>query len=759
MRTRAATAVSVSLLLIGSALLAAAPQTPAAAATQSGRTYPLWDGKETQADYARRAGIKDVELTLALDTNISVKLILIPAGTFTMGRAGPGNMPNSPYPAHEVTISKPFYMAVTEVTQGQFAALMDSDAVRSACFKRAVDMDASTAIAIAKGGTIDYKPEPSLPVDQVNWNEATAFCAKLSEKTGRHATLPTEAQWEYACRAGTTTAYFSGEDPSSLRDCAWYVGNDKEHPAGAMPVGLKKPNLWGLYDMAGNVSEWTLDFTPVYPADPVVDTQAPSGGRGYQNRGFRGCYWGGFNPSEMRDMYRSDDRVCIYPDYKLDVSGRWKGRMPGAGFRVAVLLEAPAAVATTTSAPGLRMASAQAWRADQAPFPILGWGMPPEAKMTDAAFADMAGAGINLAIAGPVGTYWQNKKILDLCQKHGLKYAVADEGFWAGEVRGPGFPGPWPKEQWGRRAKEIAEDYAEHPAFWGYFLMDEPSHANFYALGDMVARLKEADAAHPECINLFPTYASGLGIATYEDYVARFIKLVKPRVLSYDNYPVQKEGVRADFYDNMALIRRHALEANIPFWGFALTHAHGGYPAPAEGEIAWEIYSLLAYGAKGIEYFLYWPNTGEGIVDANGNKGRVYEPVRKLNAEVKAMGPTLLRLTSTAVYHSAGDLPKGCVALDANNGLIAAMDGASVILGLFKDTNGSRYALIVNKDFKAACKVTVTLAAAVEKVERFDCATGTWAPLAANAGTIEASLEAGRGKLLRLSLSHAQEKD
>jgi formylglycine-generating enzyme required for sulfatase activity len=248
--------------------------TCAAAATAS--TYPLWDGKETQADYARRAGIAQDEIALDLGGGVTIKCALIPAGKFIMG--SPADEPNrvaNEGPQHEVTISRPFCMGVYDVTQEQFQSVM--------------------------GENPSHFQGPARPVDGVSWEQATEFCKRLSQKTGQTVELPTEAQWEFACRAGSRTRYCFGDDEKQLPDYANYA---RTFEAGTLPVGSKKPNAWGLFDMHGNVWEWCSDwFANSYPAAPQVDPAGPASGERKVLRGggwecsFRYCrsairYWG-----------------------------------------------------------------------------------------------------------------------------------------------------------------------------------------------------------------------------------------------------------------------------------------------------------------------------------------------------------------------------------------------------------------------------------------------------------------------------------
>ena len=178
------------------------------------------------------------ELMLDLGGGVAMKMVLIRPGKFMMGEG---------IDRHEVTISKPFYMGATEVTQAQYEAVMGKNPSK---FKGATN-----------------------PVEMVSWDYATDFCKKLSEKTRQVVRLPTEAEWEYACRAGTQTAYSFGDDPSALGDYAWWGRNSGKT---THPVGQKKPNAWGLYDMHGNVWEWCADWWGEYPKGPVTDPSGPS---------------------------------------------------------------------------------------------------------------------------------------------------------------------------------------------------------------------------------------------------------------------------------------------------------------------------------------------------------------------------------------------------------------------------------------------------------------------------------------------------
>jgi formylglycine-generating enzyme required for sulfatase activity len=264
-------------------------------------------------DARARDGLAKATGKLALDCGGGVKLELvrIPAGRFMMG--SPAGGPEADVvreikeiwreiswgeydeTQHEVTITKPFYMGIYEVTQGQWRAVMG-------------------------GNPSEFKGDDN-PVEKVSWDDAMDFCRKLSAKSGRKVRLPTEAEWEYACRAGTTTAFNTGATIST--DQANYDGNytygngrkgvyrKKTTPAGSFPA-----NAWGLYDMHGNVWEWCSDRYGDYDLTKSKDPQGVSSGT---PRVIRGGSWD------------SDPRRC-----RSAIRGRLEpgDRYDSVGFRV-----------------------------------------------------------------------------------------------------------------------------------------------------------------------------------------------------------------------------------------------------------------------------------------------------------------------------------------------------------------------------------------------------------------------------------------
>ena len=263
-------------------------------------------GGSDQVECLRQANSPDAGRDLAkesaveLGNHVKLEMVLIPAGEFMMGTAAGEEEvgPTSVFmeqPKHRVRITKPFYLGKFEVTQEQWSAVMRDDPSRFI--------------------------GPRNPVERVTWSECRGFLAKLNAKFGASAgefRLPTEAEWEYACRAGSTTKYCFGDDDDKLAEFAWFgAGLD----GATHPVGQKTPNAWGLFDMHGNVFEVVADVSDpgYYAVSPTDDPPGPSWG---WTRQVRGGSW------------RSDAHGCYSADRHYHV-GTMGGRSYQVGLRIA----------------------------------------------------------------------------------------------------------------------------------------------------------------------------------------------------------------------------------------------------------------------------------------------------------------------------------------------------------------------------------------------------------------------------------------
>ena len=243
-------------------------------------------------------------LELRFSNGVTMKLVRIRAGRFWMGshesETGRYSDEGSWHtPQREVMLTMPFYMGITEVTRAQWQAVMNTKPWQG--------------LPCAKGGA-------DTPACYISWNDAMAFCRTLSKETGCTVRLPTEAEWEYACRAGTTTAYSFGDDASTLGDHAWYHdnANSKKGENHAHPVGTKKPNAWGLYDMHGNVWEWCVDlYSDSYSYVPDRDPDGPVTRPWKQKyRVLRGGSW-----LDDPDRCRAANRLKDLPGYRFRING------------------------------------------------------------------------------------------------------------------------------------------------------------------------------------------------------------------------------------------------------------------------------------------------------------------------------------------------------------------------------------------------------------------------------------------------------
>ncbi len=296
-----------------------------------------------QEDAGKTSVAPAVRKTVELGGGVRLEMVMIPAGSFDMGGSGGGD---DELPVHKVTIATPFYLGRYEVTVEQFRRFVEetgyaTDAEKGTGFQGAFGWDRDTMEFKMNDKyswrNTGFAQADSHPVVNVSWNDAMEFCKWLGNKDGKRCRLPTEAEWEYACRAGTTTRYYHGDDVEGVAK----VGNvadadfEAQYPelkgvikasdgyAYTSPAGTFSPNPFGLYDMHGNVWEWCADWYDLeyYAMSLTDDPMGPGTG---EERVYRGGGW--FNCARG---FRSSSRSAGPPD----------NRHLTLGFRVAMTAE------------------------------------------------------------------------------------------------------------------------------------------------------------------------------------------------------------------------------------------------------------------------------------------------------------------------------------------------------------------------------------------------------------------------------------
>ncbi len=399
------------------------------------------------------------------------------------------------------------------------------------------------------------------------------------------------------------------------------------------------------------------------------------------------------------------------------------------------------------STPWIRVAEAESAAAVswQVGMPIVTyWCGPP---LTDAVAQQMADGGFNLVWCG-------SEKELDAAQRHGLRGQFSD-----GLLTPASLDDPKRREQ----LDALIARVSKHPALYAYYIIDEPNASQFPALGRLVAYLRQRDPLHLAYINLFPTYATNeqLGtkgdmVAAYGEYLRRYVEQVKPSLISYDHYQFRLKGDGDQYFLNLAMIRRAAQEAGVPFLNIvqACTWAPDVMRVPNANELRYLVYSTLAYGARGISYYVYACANHKGsIVGLDGTPGPLYQALKSYNREFAAIATELQPLRSLGVYHTSMREP-GCEPLpaDAPFHLDSSQSPASprgFLFGFFGATEKPTQAIVVNLDYTAEVKASL---AGLGELEVFDATTAQWG--SAKKTPVELVLPPGGGRLVRIADLH-----
>lgn len=367
-------------------------------------------------------------------------------------------------------------------------------------------------------------------------------------------------------------------------------------------------------------------------------------------------------------------------------TGVLRRRIPWGGMGVGCL----AALVIGCHQPG----SAQVVPPRTGRIEILAWRGPPAAETSPERYRQLAAAGFTRALT-PFPSADAAAAALDVAAETGLTLVI-------------GCP------ELGADPEKTSARFHGHPGLAGYDLGDEPSPAAFLSLATLARRLAAADPEAVCYVNLLPTYASPgqLGGDSYGRYVERFLDEVPVRVLSFDHYPITKEGVREDYFQNLEIVSSAAANRGLPLWAFVLSVAHHPYPVPTAEHLRFQAFCNLAYGAKCIQYFTYWtpfPGTWDfhqGPIETDGTVTPTYALVQTLNRRIDELGPIFADASPVHVGHLGEPLPPGTepyesqggspvIHLDAGRILVSHMRGAQI-----------DYCVVVNRDLLQPARLT-----------------------------------------------------
>lgn len=343
---------------------------------------------------------------------------------------------------------------------------------------------------------------------------------------------------------------------------------------------------------------------------------------------------------------------------------------------------------------------------DSGRLPVLAWSAIPQQETNDARYRELADCGFTIGFSS-FSNAAEARKAMDSAHRCGIQVLVSLSDL-------------------STHPEETAKALMDHPGLAGYFITDEPAASAFDSEAKLIEKIRSVDHTHLVYVNLLPDYANAeqLGVPTYPQYVDRFVATVPASFLSFDYYPIEGNAVRASWYSNLGVIADAAKKANKPFWAFALSVKHYAYPAATIENLREEVYSDLAYGAQGIQYFTYWQPGGLGASDApideKGNRTAVYDVVKKMNAEIRALSPVFLGSHVESLGHTGAHIPAGTIPYHPASPVTSLKtEGDGAIVSVLAQGN-RRFLVIVNRDFHHEMPTTIEIEPGrrVQRVEK-----------------------------------------
>lgn len=375
-------------------------------------------------------------------------------------------------------------------------------------------------------------------------------------------------------------------------------------------------------------------------------------------------------------------------------------------------------------------------------IPVLAWVGIPENETSIERFKELKASGININYSN-YSSVEAVEKALDAAGQSGVKLI------------------PFCPELQSEPEKTVKR-LMKHPALFGYHLRDEPNAKDFPELATWVKRIRAIDKQHPCYINLFPCYGSverffekgyvpEPGKDIYEAYVELFLKEVPVSFISFDHYPViENDGIRTlrpEWYKNLEMISAASKRSGLSFWAFARSVAYGRSPVPTIAEIRLQLYSNLAYGAQGLQYFTYWtPDINSrwdfhhAPIDLEGKRTEIYDRIREMNQAIQHLSGVFLNANLVWVSHTGKKIPQGTrrIARLPDPVKILETSDSGAVVSLMEKGN-REFLVIVNRDFQRPMKLTIATDGSVKRILK----DGTWVP----ANVYSPSIEVGPGDM------------
>jgi len=362
-------------------------------------------------------------------------------------------------------------------------------------------------------------------------------------------------------------------------------------------------------------------------------------------------------------------------------------------------------------------------------IPILAWYSIPASATSVERYQEMKDAGITYSLS-----FFSNldevQKALDVAAKVGVKLVVS-----CPELK--------------TDPEKTVKRFMDHSALAGYHLMDEPNMRLYPELGNWAKKIQAVDSKHFCYVNLFPNFADStqLGTKDYKEYVREYVRQIPVQFMSFDYYPVLKDKLSKTWYQNLEQISEESRKSGKPFWAFALTtnYDEDHLTPQTLAAMRLQVYSDLAYGAQGIQYFTYWSATSVNApsgedqrgapISVAGKRSVVYDRVKQMSEEIKNLSGVFLGSKVVSVRHTGlGKIPAGTIRMTSLPKAIKVLDtnGAPAIVSLL-EKGGNSFLVVVNKDFLNSMKLIVFGDESVKKVLK----DGTIVPASAYESSME----------------------